>query len=202
MDRLGPHVVYINLARRTDRRKEMEAECSKLGISPLRFEAIDRQPGILGCGLSHLAVLKMAVEMDWPRILILEDDFELLVSPSEFWDTVGRSLQQLGEDWDVLMLAYHIQASTPSDYPDLLRVQCAQTASAYIVNQRFYEELTAHFEKAMPLLQTTGEHWNYANDQTWKWLQPKSRWFATAKRLSKQRASYSDTGGGFANYNI
>ena len=51
---------YINLDRRVDRRKEIEAELDNLGASYERFPAIQTSPGCIGCAQSHLAVLKEA----------------------------------------------------------------------------------------------------------------------------------------------
>jgi glycosyl transferase family 25 len=202
MDRIG-HTVYINLERRRDRRAEVEAELAALGLPAQRFEAIERSPGILGCGLSHLAVLEQAAAAEWPQVLILEDDFEPLVSGEEFAAAVGEALDAVGDDWDVLMLAYHLESSEPvAGQPNLLRVGAAQTASAYIVNRPFYRPLIELYRWAMPLLERTGRHWEFANDQIWKRVQPTTRWFATAKRLAKQRASYSDNARGFMNYGI
>jgi glycosyl transferase family 25 len=53
------HVFYINLDSRTDRRKEIEEELQRIGISGERFSAILAKPGIVGCNKSHLAVLKL-----------------------------------------------------------------------------------------------------------------------------------------------
>ena len=42
---------YINLDRRPDRRAEVEEEFKKMELVVERFSAIDRKPGIVGCGL-------------------------------------------------------------------------------------------------------------------------------------------------------
>lgn len=194
-------VYYINLERRTDRRKEMEAELQKLGITDAkRFNAIERQPGIVGCGYSHLAVLKEAKARGLPSVLILEDDFESVVPPEVFWDTLRR-FSESGEPYDVLMLAYYAPHTSPKDNL-VVKVLEAQTASAYVVHCDFYDKLIELYEWAMPELVRTGEHWTYANDQVWKRLQPAARWYAFQPRLGKQRASWSDTAGKFHDYGI
>lgn len=56
-------VVYINLAKRTERRKSIEFQMEKMGIPEgkiIRFDAIENENGALGCVLSHIDVLKMA----------------------------------------------------------------------------------------------------------------------------------------------
>ena len=70
-------VFFINLDRRVDRLAEISEELSLMGIEGERFSAVDRSPGILGCGLSHLSVLKLARERGYRNVLIFEDDFTL-----------------------------------------------------------------------------------------------------------------------------
>lgn len=197
-------IVYINLDRRTDRRAEMEAELELLGLSARRFSAVARRPGIVGCGYSHLAVLKEARAQGLKNILILEDDFEAVVTPVEFHSALRAFFSSAeADEFDVLMLAYYAPHVTPvEENPGLVKVLEAQTASAYIVNQRFYDRLIELYEWAIPELEKTGRHWDYANDQIWKRLQPAANWYAFASRLGKQRASYSDTAEQFHDYGV
>jgi len=97
--------MYINLDRRTDRRAEFEAECDRLGITVERFSAcIDPRGPSYGCTLSHLTVLKCARERGYPSVLIFEDDFQCLITKSQ-WEDV---LAHLPEDYDVVMLSYNL----------------------------------------------------------------------------------------------
>jgi glycosyl transferase family 25 len=197
---------YINLARRGDRRAEVEEELKRLGLVAERFEAIERRPGIVGCGLSHLEVLRTARARGLPNVLVLEDDFQAVVEPAAFWGALEAFFRgPQAEEFDVLMLAYYAPAVGPvgGQGPDLLvKVVEAQTASAYIVNARMYDRLIELYEWAIPELQKTGRHWDFANDQVWKRLQPASNWYAFKERLGKQRASFSDTAERFHDYGI
>ncbi len=195
---------YINLARRKDRREEIEAELERLGLAAERFEAIERRPGIVGCGLSHLEVLKAARAAGLPNVLVLEDDFEAVVEPAEFWGALEAFFAgPQAADFDVLMLAYYAPATAPVEGSELVvKVLEAQTASAYVVNARMYDRLIELYEWAIPELQKTGRHWDFANDQVWKRLQPAANWYAYKKRLGKQRASYSDTAEQYHDYGV
>ncbi len=200
---LLPKVLYINLDRRKDRRQHIEAELERLGLTPVaeRIEAIPKEFGILGCGLSHLAALKLARESGWERVLILEDDFQAEVEPAAFWEALKGFMDTRGADFDVVMLAHHITASEPAD-ERVVRVLAAQTASAYLVNHSAYDRLIELYEHAMPELARTAEHWTWANDQVWKRIQPQMRWFAFKPRLGRQIASWSDTANQFHDYNV
>lgn len=79
-------IYLINLRERTDRRRELEAELSSVGLLPgnpklvwlnaTRPESRGAFPsiGAYGCFLSHLACLKAASVSKHHRILIVEDD--------------------------------------------------------------------------------------------------------------------------------
>ena len=78
-------IIYINLNKRTDRREQIEKELNDFNLPFERFEAIETHGfGTVGCGKSHLNVLKIARDRNYENILILEDDFTFLVSKEEF----------------------------------------------------------------------------------------------------------------------
>lgn len=207
-------VVYINLDRRPDRKLNIETELDKMGIltqkqlnehelqviPPVeRFAAVERPPGkgIVGCGYSHLSVLKMAKEREYTNILILEDDFYFTVSKDEFYNNIKTFFESsVADNYDVCMLSYNLRESIECpDTPFLRRVRYAQTASGYIVNARYYDKLIELYEWAIPLLEQTGQHWIYANDVVWKSLQEKDKWYCFTLRIGKQLDGFSDNAG-------
>ena len=196
------HIFYINIEHRTDRRNEIEGELKQYGLIGERYNAIYIQNGggCLGCSYSHLNVLKIARERGYKNVLILEDDFKFTVSKEELEEGLNH-LFSLPFQFDVCMLGYNLQNGTIVDeYPFLTKVYEAQTASAYLVNQSMYDKLIAVYEWAVPLLESTGEHWNYICDQSWKSLQPDSHWYCFTTRMGIQRPSYSDCGNQYVIY--
>jgi len=190
-------VRYINLDKRTDRRKEIEGELRRMGIEKFkRFPAVKHKDGAVGCAYSHLNVLKEAKKKDYKNVLILEDDFEFTVSKEEFWKLMEATK---GLDYDVIMLGYALNKH--EDFNDTFyKVLDAQTASAYLVNSGFYDTLIKNLEEAVAKFEKTGHHWLYANDQCWKSLQPISKWYAFRTRIGKQRPSHSDNRDEKVNY--
>jgi GR25 family glycosyltransferase involved in LPS biosynthesis len=195
------HIFYINLDKRLDRKNEIEEEMKKMNLSVERFRAIPFSPGIVGCGYSHMNVLRLAKDRGYKNVLIFEDDFQFLVSKEEFEENLTLFFENVKE-YDVCMLAYNIQKWKETEYPFLMKVLEAQTASAYIVHERFYDRLINLLEENMEKLKITREHWNYANDQCWKRLQPWNDWFCFSLRLGKQRPSYSDNSLTFQDYGL
>jgi GR25 family glycosyltransferase involved in LPS biosynthesis len=187
-------IFYINLDKRTDRRENIENLLNEYGLEYERYSAIPTpDSGIVGCGYSHLNVLKLARERGYKNVLILEDDFEFVVGKEEFEAQLAQ-LFESGLPFDVCMISYIIQKSedAASEYPFVRRILDGQTASGYIVNQHYFDELINLYEWAIPLLEKTNEHWHYANDLVWKRLQPKHQWYYMSKRLGRQCDSYSD----------
>ena len=200
MDRISK-IYYINLDRREDRRVETEAELRRLGLSESqweRFPAITHRCVTTGCTKSHLAVLKLARDRGHENVLILEDDFHAIVEPDEFWAEIVKFFDSK-TPYDVVMLAYNLIRSEPKD-DSVGYAREVQTASAYIVHNRFYDRLIDNVAEGCDLLENTGHHWNYSHDQYWKVLQPHAEWFYMLKRLSVQRPSYSDLGSRYVDY--
>jgi GR25 family glycosyltransferase involved in LPS biosynthesis len=195
-------IFYINLNKRQDRRLEIENELNKFGLSFERFEGIDTPDfGIYGCGLSHLGVLKLSKERGYRNVLILEDDFTFLVSKEEFENNLTKFFES-EINYDVCKLAYNLHEYQDIDSEILGKVLFSATASAYIVNNHYFDKLVNLYEWAMPLLNTTKQHWIYANDQIWKDYQRTDNWYYFKTRIGKQRPSYSDNGQSFTDYGV
>jgi GR25 family glycosyltransferase involved in LPS biosynthesis len=188
-------VFYINLDKRADRREEIEKELKQMNIKGERFSALEHTYGLIGCLQSHLEVLKLAKRRKYKNVLILEDDFEFLVTPDE----LRKYIQSiLSVKYDVIMLGYNIQKSV-SFNDSLLKILEASTASAYIVHHTFYDRLINLYTSSLPLFTKTKDNF-YANDKIWRELQPKSAWYAFKTRIGRQRESFSDNTGKIENY--
>jgi len=195
-------IFYINLNKRTDRRLEIENELNNFDLSFERFEAIETSDfGIYGCGLSHLGVLKISKERGYKNVLILEDDFTFLVSKEEFENNLTKFFES-EINYDVCKLAYNLHEFQEINNETLGKIVYSATASAYIVNNHYFEKLINLYELAMPLLNSTKRHWIYANDQIWKDYQKQDNWYYFKIRIGKQRPSYSDNGQNFTDYNV
>ena len=195
-------IFYINLNKRTDRRVEIETELNNYGLSYERFEGIETHGfGIYGCGLSHLTVLKIARDRGYKNVLVLEDDFMFLVSKEEF-EIQLTDFFESGIKFDVCKLAYNLHENQEIDNKIVGKVLYSATASAYIVNNHYFDKLINLYEWAMPLLKSTGQHWIYANDQIWRNYQREDNWYYFKTRIGKQRLSYSDNAKDFTDYGL
>jgi GR25 family glycosyltransferase involved in LPS biosynthesis len=156
-------IYVINLPERTDRRREVTAALKRIGVSfaPGKVELFPAvrptdaagfpSPGVRGCFLSHLAVLKKASELNLPSVLILEDDVEFADVSQLVWASI---LQQLNDQpWNFAYLGYtHVDKATRatrrSEHVEMLSfsgyIRCAH---AYAVSQPTYSPLIQHLEE-------------------------------------------------------
>tara|TARA_B100000242_G_scaffold249792_1_gene191143 strand:- start:507 stop:1118 length:612 start_codon:yes stop_codon:yes gene_type:complete len=194
-------IYYINLDKRPDRKDLFTSDMMDMELDPIRFSGILHDEGIVGCGKSHLAVMKLAKQDNLKNVLILEDDFTFLIDRTELDKKLNQFFEDFQDDYDVCMFCCQNlieQDSKPKSY--LSKIKKANNASAYLINGKYLDKIIELYEYALPLLESTGEHWNYANDQVWNQLQEKDTWYVFNPRLGKQRSGYSDNAKRFMDY--
>lgn len=195
---------YINLAHRTDRRAQVEAEFASLGWPVTRVNATNVPDlGARGCALSHAAAIRsfLASSEHTKKVcLIAEDDVAFQRDPRP---DVARFLAEFEGAWDVLMLASNTVAELPVPGKSYVtRVMNAQTTSCYAVTRAFAPKLLACFEESAARLQQGGWAGEACCDILWKRLQPHARWYCLLPKAAIQRTSYSDIEGRVTSYGV
>jgi len=193
MDKYIDKIIYINLDKRIDRRIEIEDELNKYGLTNYeRFPAIEANFGLVGCGKSHLEVLKMAKKNNYKNVLILEDDFEFMITKEEF-EAYIEEFFSFKMHYDVLMLNYNLQEYEVVKNNYLIgKVKYSLSAAGYLVNNHYYDKLIEIIEYNIPLLEKTSAHWLYSNDVVWRELQIKDDWYYFINKVGRQRTSFSN----------
>jgi glycosyl transferase family 25 len=172
-------VVYINLEHRTDRREQVERELSIFPCEKvLRFNAIKHKKGHIGCSLSHIAVLEMAIEKNWNNILIVEDD---MIWNKDPFDAGIKILNNLSSNpYDVIVLGgTHVTYNSKTN-----KLFECQTTTAYLVHNHYFQKLLDCFKYSIDI--------NSYVDQAWKGLQKVDNWFIIYPAMAIQSAGYSD----------
>jgi len=186
------HAYYINLEHRTDRRVHIEKQLSILGINAERFNAIKMTNGAIGCSMSHLKLLQLAVDNKYDHILIMEDDITFL-DPELFKTQMNKFLELHGNQWDVILLAGNNMP--PYETPDdtCIKVSRCQTTTGYLVNGHFIKVLAQNVKLGLThLLNNPAEHTKFAIDKFWFVLQQESRWYLITPLTVVQCEGYSD----------
>ena len=151
-------ILYINLDCRTDRRAHIESELARMKVDP---STIQRVPGVhntlcghLGCGQSHIRALDIAIQKNWDRVMILEDDFHFDIDPDELRAFLEEADQI---KWDVLLLSKgHSIFEEPVGR--LRKVLKSTTTSGYIVHHSYYAVLRATFAEAVEQMEQGLSH--------------------------------------------
>jgi glycosyl transferase family 25 len=144
-------VVYINLKERNDRKIQIISELGKR-ISKdkiIRFDAIKNKLGHIGCSMSHIRVIEMAIKNNWENVLVVEDDAMFYN-----YDTGYKTLKKLilkNPNFDVITLG-SVGAEFDNKSGKLYR---GQTCTAYLVNKHYYYKLLTNFKEGLSKLLIT-----------------------------------------------
>jgi glycosyl transferase family 25 len=177
--------LYINLSHRTDRRRHVEAELEKVGAARVeRVEAIARPNGALGCTLSHIHCLELALSRDYDCVFVCEDDITF-TNPALLNQHVHRFLSKSVGDWDVLILGGNLCPPFQKVCGGAAaRIVNCQTTTGYIVQKHYYSILINNFRESAAT--------NTPLDLGWKRLQARDRWYMILPATVTQYENYSD----------
>jgi len=182
------NILYINLEHRKDRKKKVEEQFATLGLKGERVDAIYHVHGYIGCSMSHIKCLQLAMDRDYPSVCICEDDV-YFTNPALFQSLVSQFLKTHSK-WDVLLLA----GNTIPPYrkeEGCRQVYYSRTATAYIVQRHYYSTLMDNFKEGLRFLETFYRN-EYMVDMYWMRLQQKDTWYLLDPLTVSQYPSYSD----------
>lgn len=184
-------VLYINLEKRKDRRTHVEKELESLGIPKQkieRYKAIENKNGAIGCTLSHIMCLKIAIQRGLKNVMIVEDD--ICFTDKEFFRSSFPKI--FNYSFDVFMLGVNLFDYEPID-ETMIRVLGAGTTTGYIVQSHYFETLLSNYKQGLELLLKTNDKSQYCIDSyTIRTLQHIDRWMTFKNLTVTQVYDYSD----------
>lgn len=177
MSKKGPIYIadahVINMDKSRDRLAEIQAAATEAKLPLIRWPAVDgttikeddvrkykvsklitkhtaekKQPGVIGCFLSHKTLLKHLEARSSGRNdahLILEDDAAI---PADFWDQWNKFSASVPADWDIIQIG----VTFPNLKPFQGRVHVHSEprgnvgAFAYLVKHSSLPKINAHLE--------------------------------------------------------
>ena len=109
-------IYCINLEERKDRWDLCLEKFKEYGITNFkRFEGIKvngnlslKKLGQIGCSSCFYNIIKEAHENNYNSILILEDDFNFIVSKDELEEALEKAFKEMPEDWDMFYLGANV----------------------------------------------------------------------------------------------
>ncbi len=185
------NIYYINLEHRTDRNNHMIKQFKQLNWNATRIPAIKTPNGAIGCTLSHIKCLQIAINLNLDYIVILEDDICFL-NPSLFIQQLQKTLDTL-TNWDVILFAGN-NANTYTVINDsCVKIKNTQTTTGYMVNKHYFQILLDNIKEGLSqLIKQPHLHVRYAIDKYWFLLQEKDSWYFVTPLTVTQMESYSD----------
>lgn len=192
-------IVYINLAKREDRNREILEELGKFDLHPnkvFRIEAVyDECNGTRGCVLSHIRALDFAIQKKWNHVLILEDDCIFTKTAKETHSYIQNFMVHFKNQWDVFFLGTKIEFARKTTHENYVQVLFSLRAHAYAVHGSYLCKLKEHYLSTYASME--GDLFftfslTKALDRKWVALQMKDLWFSGIQPIAEQRTSFSD----------
>ena len=191
---------YINLEKRKDRNEHVLNEFKKIGINGKRFNAVVAKDGAVGCTLSHIRLLEIAMKEDYEQIFICEDDITFL-DKEKLINSITKFNENI-KDWDMLLLGGNVLKPYNNINNYCLKITNCQTTTGYIVKKKYYETLHNNYKEGLlKLLKDPKNKREFAIDMYWKILQPKDNWYLLYPLTVTQYENYSDIEDKVTNYN-
>lgn len=185
------NVYYINLSSRIDRNNHMETQLKNVGWKGNRIEAVEMKDGRIGCTLSHIKCLKMALEKNLDYIIILEDDIHFL-NPSLFLQNFYNCLNSLS-NWDVILISGNNVRPYTRINDSCVKIVKTQTTTGYMVKNHYFSVLLENMKDGLTnLLKEPNLHVKYAIDKYWFCLQEKDNWYLITPLTVSQLKGYSN----------
>jgi glycosyl transferase family 25 len=191
---------YINLEERIDRKINVENELNKIGITASRFNAIKVKNGAIGCSMSHLKILEMALENKLEHVLIVEDDI-MFLDPDLFKKQINNFFVLHKNNWDVILLGGNNIPPYEKIDDTCVKVSRCQTTTGYLVNKHYINVLVTNIKMGLTqLIKNPDQHFKFAIDKFWFVLQKTSKWYLIIPLTVVQREDYSDIEKKVTNY--
>jgi GR25 family glycosyltransferase involved in LPS biosynthesis len=196
----------INLKNRTDRLESITNELNYLGWDNFEvFEAINKN-SYMGCTLSHLGVIKIAIERGYNQVMVIEDDCVIMPYSKSFLEQLETQIE--GIDFFVMNLAPTLNRPVnKSDQYDLLLDLTNLPAKPYeyltetfatnmmIYDCSIYEEM---FKIADEQYQS-GDYTEPIDGFLVKKIYPRFQSYCPILPIGPQQNSYSDVSHGMYN---
>lgn len=193
MDRIDKFI-YINLAKRVDRKEHIENELKEYDIPPekiIRLEAVEHERGIIGCAMSHLKACEMFRDSKDEVWCFLEDDHYFTKSKKETNGYVAQFLDN--PEFDVLLGCTCALKGYDIPGTSFTRATQSSMTSFFIAKRNIIDALIASHKESIRSFGKDGKRKGIHLDHMWYNLM-KVFVFVTPyfKPLGAQLEDYSD----------
>lgn len=145
-----PKIIVPNLAERKDRFTRMKQMLFDYGIEAVISEATRHEDGRLGLIITMKEIFKWCLEQNFKRVIIFEDDCDIIVNVDEFHSVMDNCCEDLKNmNWDL----FYMGVQHPASFfkwatPNLLRVSMGFSTHAVGYSRRAMEfVLQSHIDE-------------------------------------------------------
>lgn len=193
------HIYCLNLDRRPDRWERSQQVFAHFGITDVeRFSATDGETmerfsgltlGQVGVIDSHRCILADALQNEYNKILIFEDDIELT---DNFHEVFEATEQELPSEWKMLYLGSNTEIAAPEQYSQHLYLANGVVAlhALGFGNQALMRFLIQQIDYQQGPLDMMYRQWHLSDS------------FAVFPRIAYQRPGWSDINSTYVNYDF
>lgn len=176
-------IYCINLAKREDRFIEFTAMMDEYKIPFKRIEAVERPNGAEGLRETMVKIFTEAIEKEYEKILVFEDDCLILECPEIFHNTMDSVVDNLPEGWVNCFLGCQVTGKFLHRYhKNILSASKVFSTHAVLYSKRGIKEILAQgFDYPID---------NYYVDK----IESLRASYVVHPLLATQRAGYSDIG--------
>jgi hypothetical protein len=181
LNEIVDQIYCINLDKRTDRWDETVSLFSHMNISAKRVSGIeDPERPWNGLRKTVIGIFKEAIDLDYEKIIIFEDDID--VDKSKFYNDLEICMSHLPEDWDMFYFSAAHQQWPVAINGFLFKLSWSTAAHAIMFRKKAFVAILKELEKLE----------NDAIDVTYSILQPKLNAYCCINPIAWQRKSFSD----------
>lgn len=150
-------IFCINLDRSPDRWAHVQMEAARFGFTQIeRFRGYDfhewdglpdhlrfsMNSAMCGCSHSHAGIFHLIAHHGWDKVLVLEDDFEIL--HDDFLERFDRTVRYVPDDWDIFYLGAHYgEVPTHRVNKHVVKAGYIKTTSSYAIRGRHARRMAA-----------------------------------------------------------
>jgi glycosyl transferase family 25 len=183
-------IFYINLDSRQDRNQHVLNQLDMIGAPQEkieRFSAIKHERGYIGCTLSHIECMKLAIQRNYKNIMVIEDDIH-------FTDNVffkNNCNKIFAQNFDAFMIGVHI-INYEIINDDFIKVIRGLTTTGYIIRNHYFQKLLENYDFGVKNLILAKNNHQYSIDVHNSCLQKQDNWISFRNLTVSQIKSFSD----------
>ena len=195
----------INLETRPDRLENIKFELDYIGWDYEVFNAVNRN-SYMGCTLSHLGIVNIAKERGYKRVMVIEDDCDIMPYAKSFIEDLEKQI--IGIEFGVVNLSPTLNRplNISSKYNMLLDLTSLPPKPNERLTETFATNILIYDVSSFELLESikdyafhSGDYVHPIDEHLVKKVYPVLQCYSPILPIAPQKNSYSDVSHGMYN---